>query len=79
MRQLVSFYRWGNDTRSFGPFLGFLVLAGLVCVAVGAGIGIPEILIAGLVIILFMVPVIYLREKAIDWIRGRLSGGSKQK
>jgi Flp pilus assembly protein TadB len=78
MRQLARFYRWGNDRRSLGPFLGILALAGLVCLVVGAGTGIPEILVGGLLIIFFMVPVIYLRERSLYWIRDHLGKRREQ-
>jgi hypothetical protein len=40
-----------------------------VCLVVGGGTGIAAILVVGLLIGLFMVPVIYLREKTLDYIR----------
>lgn len=66
---MTRIYRWGNDRRGRGPFLGFLLLVGLVCLVVGGGTGIAAILVVGLLIGLFMVPVIYLREKTLDYIR----------
>jgi hypothetical protein len=46
-------------------------------VAVGLGTRIPEIWVAGLVIILFIAPLVYLREKMRYWIRDHLGGGRK--
>jgi len=56
-----------------------LLLVGLACLVVGVGTGVPEILVVGLLIVFFMVPVIWLREKLLYWIRDRLGGGGEQK
>jgi Flp pilus assembly protein TadB len=79
MRQLARFYRWGNDRQSLRAFLRLLILVGLVCVAVGVGTGLSQVLVAGLVIVFFTVPVTYVRAKTIYCIRDRLKGGGEQK
>lgn len=73
----MRFYRWGNQRQDLGPLLRFLIVVGLLCVAVGLGTRIPEIWVAGLVIILFIAPLVYLREKMRYWIRDHLGGGRK--
>jgi hypothetical protein len=79
MRQLGRLYRWGNQERDLAPLLRLLLLVGLACVLVGLAAGIPEILVTGLLVIFFMVPVVYLREKALQWIRDRLGRERKGK
>jgi ABC-type polysaccharide/polyol phosphate export permease len=49
-----------------------LLLVGLACLIVGVGAGIPQVLALGLLMTFFMVPVVYLREKIPELIRGRL-------
>ena len=79
MRQLVRLYRWNTSREGLVPFLSFLLLIGLVCLVVGVGTGIPAIWVAGLLIIFFMVPLVFLREKMRFWIQDHLRKGRVQK
>ena len=66
----------GNDRRSLLRFLGFLLLIGLICVVVGVGTSVAGAgasadipLVAGLMIIFFMTPIIFLRQMLLIYIR----------
>ncbi len=57
------------------PLLRLLLLIGLVCLLVGIGTRISVIWVVGLLIIFFLVPLIYLREKMRYWIQDHLGKG----
>ena len=78
-KQLRRLYRWGNDRQDLGPIVRFSLLVGLVCLTVGAVTQIPEIWIAGLVVIFFVVPLVYLREKMRYWIQDHLGNRDAKK
>ena len=79
MRQLLRIYRCSNSREGLVPVLSFLLLIGVVCLVVGVGTAISEIWIGGLVIIFFMVPLVFLREKMRYWIQDHLGKGRVQK